>query len=149
MGDVVIHRGGQQLRFTHRDFLLYGDPDTVGQPFRQISFTGEIPDGFYVHRIAVNHTADVDREEERYQGHNAHLHDMLGMMQLFASTRDQRSAEGEMLLPDGSRCRVVHEWGQGTVDGEFQVALEELSSGRVLEKGDKSVFRRFFRRNEG
>lgn len=149
MGDVVIRRAGQELRFTHEDFLLRGEPNPIWPYLRRISLSGEIPDGMNVHQIAVEHVDDAGQEEERVGGHNAHFHDMIGMNQLYASTREQRSAHNEMLLPDGSLCVVIHEWGQGTVDGEVQVAPEQLNSGRAPVERNQSFFRRLFRRNEG
>ncbi|KKQ37529.1 MAG: hypothetical protein US54_C0032G0007 [Candidatus Roizmanbacteria bacterium GW2011_GWA2_37_7] len=120
MGDVVIYGGihGSSMRFTHGDFIRYG---TENDGILEILLSEPWSTMAGNRQIKVGHAADINRPEGRYLGHYAYFGDATGLTSLFASSARRHNGQNEMLLPDGQKLTVVHEYGPGTIEVEATI----------------------------
>lgn len=148
MGDVVIRRSdGQELRFTHADFVGLGKPRLFGL---QIAFSKEWDTMTGLRQIDVVHSdpTKTEKEEKLFGGHNAYYGDITGTTQMFASTKDRRSCDQTMILPEG-RLSVTHEWGEhGSIEGQATISPEQIESGLPKETQRTSLFANIFGRRK-
>lgn len=137
MGDVVIFApNGDELRLTHDDFLSRGadDPRYEGLG-RVIYLSKETRNRLGAPmRIGVVHATDVAAEEAAYGGHNAYVDDDLRLAQLPTYTAENRGTDDVIVLPHDIMIRIVHEAGEGTINGEFTQQRIELEAGKGNHK---------------